>query len=45
MYVLADFLLPDGGAWDEDKLRMYFYDQDVSDILCTQIGRAGQKIL
>jgi hypothetical protein len=33
--------LPGGGAWDEHKLRAFFFDEDVHDILNTRVGRPG----
>jgi hypothetical protein len=30
-----------GGAWDEQKLRDFFYEEDVKDILNTRVGRPG----
>jgi hypothetical protein len=38
---VSELLLPDGGGWDEQKLRQTFYDGDTKDILKVPIGRAG----
>jgi hypothetical protein len=36
-------LVSGGGALDEHKLRFFFYDQDVEDILSIHVGRPGSK--
>jgi hypothetical protein len=33
----------EGGAWDESKLREFFYEADVQDILKIHVGRAGME--
>ena len=38
---VCDFLLPDGQRWNEQRLRQFFFDGDVDDILRTTIGRPG----
>jgi hypothetical protein len=38
---VSDFMLAGGGAWDELKLREFFYEVDVQDILKIHIGREG----
>jgi hypothetical protein len=40
---VKDFILPGGGAWNETKLREFFHDDDVTDILCTSVGRPGSE--
>jgi hypothetical protein len=40
---VSDFLLEGGGAWDEPKLREFFYEADVQDILKIHVGRAGME--
>jgi hypothetical protein len=35
--MVKDFILPGGGAWNETKLREFFCDDDVTDILCTSV--------
>jgi hypothetical protein len=42
---LKDFLVPGGGVWDETKLRKYFYDQDVQDIMQIKVGETLQTYL
>jgi hypothetical protein len=38
---VKDFLRMDGLGWDEEKLRLYLTEPDVSDVLRIPVGRAG----
>jgi hypothetical protein len=38
---VQDLIIPEGGAWDEEKVRQYFFDIDANDILRTPVGRPG----
>jgi hypothetical protein len=38
---VSEFLLPEGGGWNEEKLRAVLFDVDVEDILKIPVGRAG----
>jgi hypothetical protein len=38
--MVSELLLPDGGGWNEEKLRDVLFDVDVEDILKIAIGRA-----
>jgi hypothetical protein len=40
---VCDFMLPDGQGWDEDKLRQFLSEPDVSDILRIPTGWLGSQ--
>jgi hypothetical protein len=40
---VCDFMLPDGQGWDEDKLRQFLPEPDVSDILRIPTGWLGSQ--
>jgi hypothetical protein len=41
--LVSEFIVPEGGAWNEEMVRQHFFDIDVADILCTPVGRPGTQ--
>jgi hypothetical protein len=39
--MVSELLLPDGGGWNEEKLREVLFDVDVEDIMKIPVVRAG----
>jgi hypothetical protein len=43
--MVSELLLPDGGGWNEEKLREVLFDVHVEDILKIPVGRLEQVII
>jgi hypothetical protein len=41
--MVSDFIQTTGGSWDEEKLRRFFFEEDVSNILRIPVGRPGSQ--
>jgi hypothetical protein len=41
--MVGDFIQTAGGSWDEEKLRKFFFEEDVTDILRILVGHPGSQ--